>query len=31
VRYEPSMDGGERERLLAGWHDALGRVTHRGA
>jgi glycerol kinase len=31
VRYEPSMDGGECERLLAGWHDALGRVTHRGA
>jgi glycerol kinase len=31
VRYEPSMDGGERERLLAGWHDALGRVTDRGA
>jgi glycerol kinase len=29
VRYEPSMDGGERERLLAGWHDALSRVTDR--
>jgi glycerol kinase len=29
ARYEPSMDGGERERLLAGWHEALGRVTGR--
>jgi glycerol kinase len=31
ARYEPSMDGAERERLLAGWHDALALVTDRGA
>jgi glycerol kinase len=31
ARYEPTMDGAERERLLAGWHDALSRVTDRSA
>jgi glycerol kinase len=31
ARYEPGMDGAERERLLAGWHDALAGVTGHGA
>jgi glycerol kinase len=31
ARYEPSMDDGERERLLAGWREALSRVTDRRA
>ncbi len=26
VRYEPSMDGAQRDRLVAGWKDAVGRV-----
>ncbi len=26
VRYEPAMDDAQRERLLAGWTDAIGRV-----
>jgi glycerol kinase len=26
VRYEPGMDAAQRERLLAGWTDAIGRV-----
>jgi glycerol kinase len=26
VRYEPAMDDAQRERLVAGWTDAIGRV-----
>jgi glycerol kinase len=30
-RFEPAMDPGRRERLLAGWHDAVERVRTRPA
>jgi glycerol kinase len=30
-RFEPAMEPGRRERLLAGWHDAVGRVRTRRA
>jgi hypothetical protein len=26
IRFEPRMEGGERERLIAGWHDAVMRT-----
>jgi glycerol kinase len=29
ARYEPNMESSARERLLAGWRDALGRATDR--
>ncbi|HEY5196416.1 MAG TPA: glycerol kinase GlpK [Solirubrobacteraceae bacterium] len=31
VRYEPGMDAGVREELLAGWRDAVSRTTTAGA